>query len=114
MKLDLGDAGDLVQLLPEILGRILQLARRKAFARDGDGGDRNVAEVAVDKGSNDAVGQFDLSIGHLVAKPLPGGSDVRDLVLQVDIDRQGSFARKRPDVLDLGELAYFSFDGNRD
>jgi hypothetical protein len=47
VKLDLGDADDLVKLLPEVLRRILQLAGRKPFARDGDGRDRDVAEIAI-------------------------------------------------------------------
>ena len=63
---------------------------------DRNGRDRDVAEVAVDEGADDAVGQFDLDAAHLVAQPLPSGIDVADLVLQVDVDRQRAFAGERP------------------
>ena len=40
----------------------------------------------VDKGADDAVGQFVLDVADLVAKPLPHRIDVAGLVLQVDVD----------------------------
>ena len=64
--------------------------------------------------TEDAVGQLDLDVIHLVAQALPHRVDVAHLVLQVDVDDERPFGRERANVLDLAELADLTLDRHRD
>jgi hypothetical protein len=113
-QVDLGDSGELIQLLAEILRDILHFARGEALGGHRDGRNGDVTKVAVDEGTDDTFRQFDLDVADLVTKPLPGRIDVADFVVEVDIDRQRPFGCERPDVLDFGKLPNLAFDRDSD
>ena len=102
---DLLDALDGVVGVAEALGDLVHLGEREAFGRQRDGGDRNIAKVAVDHRAERAFGQFRAHRVHLVPKILPDRLQLEEAVIDRDVDDREAGLGAGRDLLDLGDAA---------